>query len=124
MTEKDGFSVVAATSTTVRFSTPGSNASCWALLKRWISSRNRTVSVPYMFFSRVACSITVRTSLTPALMADSSTNLRPLPATRCAMVVFPVPGGPHRMADTGPTPPPATPSTRRRSGEPGRSASP
>ena len=42
--ENDGFSVVAATSMTQRFSTPGSSASCWALVNRWISSRNRTVS--------------------------------------------------------------------------------
>ena len=46
ITEKDGFSVVAATRTTQRFSTPGSSASCWALLKRWISSRNSTVVRP------------------------------------------------------------------------------
>src|SRR5699024_4445615 len=37
--ENEGFSVVAATSTTRRFSTAGSRASCWALEKRWISSR-------------------------------------------------------------------------------------
>ena len=42
----DGFSVVAATRMTVRFSTPGSSASCWALVKRWISSRKSTVWRP------------------------------------------------------------------------------
>ncbi len=44
ITEKNGFSVVAATRVTHRFSTPGSSASCWALVKRCTSSTNRTVS--------------------------------------------------------------------------------
>ena len=48
MIEKYGFSVVAAISVTVRFSTAGSSESCWALEKRWISSRNSTVSRPYL----------------------------------------------------------------------------
>jgi hypothetical protein len=34
-------------------------------------------------------------------MALSSTNLLPLSlATNCAIVVFPVPGGPHKMTET------------------------
>ena len=41
MTENDGFSVVAATRTTHRFSTAGSRASCCDLEKRWISSMKR-----------------------------------------------------------------------------------
>ena len=45
ITEKNGFSVVAATSVTQRFSTPGSSASCCALLKRCTSSTNSTVSL-------------------------------------------------------------------------------
>jgi len=36
ITEKYGFSVVAAISVTQRFSTAGSRESCCALLKRWI----------------------------------------------------------------------------------------
>ncbi len=52
MTENDGFSVVAATRMTQPFSTPGSRASCCALVNRWISSRNSTVETPYR--SRVA----------------------------------------------------------------------
>ena len=43
-TENDGFSVVAATSVTQRFSTLGSSASCCALVKRCTSSMNSTVS--------------------------------------------------------------------------------
>lgn len=46
MIEKYGFSVVAAIRVTQRFSTAGSRESCWALEKRWISSRKRTVSLP------------------------------------------------------------------------------
>jgi hypothetical protein len=47
-------------------------------------------------------SITWRTSLTPAVTADSSTNRRPeLDAIRYARVVFPVPGGPHKMMEPG-----------------------
>ena len=46
LTSKAGFSVVAPISVTSPSSTAGSRASCWALLKRWISSRNRIVSLP------------------------------------------------------------------------------
>ena len=46
LTSKYGFSVVAPMSVTVPSSTCGRSASCWALLKRWISSRNRIVRVP------------------------------------------------------------------------------
>ena len=69
MTENDGFSVVAATRMTWRVSTPGSSASCWALVNRWISSRNSTVCRSYMSRSRAAASMTARTSLTPAVTA-------------------------------------------------------
>ena len=64
--------------------------------------------------------MTARTSFTPAVTAESSTKSRSAaPATRCASVVFPVPGGPHRIADSGPATPPA-PSVSRRRGLPGR----
>ena len=46
ITEKNGFSVVAAIRVTQRFSTPGSSASCCALVKRCTSSTNSTVSWP------------------------------------------------------------------------------
>ena len=78
MIEKYGFSVVAATSVTQRFSTAGSSASCWVLEKRCTSSMNSTVSRPDMPFCRRAASTTARTSLTPALTADSSSNERPV----------------------------------------------
>ena len=54
---KDGFSVVAPIRRMLPFSTNGRNASCCALLKRWISSTNTTVRIPiFLLFS--ACSIT------------------------------------------------------------------
>ena len=46
ITEKDGFSVVAATRVTQPFSTPGNSASCCVLLKRCTSSTNSTVETP------------------------------------------------------------------------------
>ena len=42
MTEKLGFSVVAAIRVTSRFSTAGSSTSCWVLEKRCTSSMNST----------------------------------------------------------------------------------
>ena len=116
ITEKNGFSVVAATSVTQRFSTPGSSASCWALLNRCTSSTNRTVSLPVATSSARAASIAARTSLTPAETADTSTNRRSVCWLRiAAIVVFPVPGGPHSSSDID-----WSPSTSWRSGEPGR----
>ena len=43
---KNGFSVVAPTRITTPSSTSGSNTSCCALLKRWISSMNSSVRWP------------------------------------------------------------------------------
>ena len=100
ITEKKGFSVVAATSVTHRFSTPGSNASCWALLNRCTSSTNSTVSRPVCTSSLRAPSMAARTSLTPAETADTSTKRRLVCwLTIAAIVVLPVPGGPHSSSD-------------------------
>lgn len=93
-TENDGFSVVAATSNTTRFSTAESRASCWVLENRCTSSMNSTVRSP----ERSPCrdlSITARTSLTPADNADSASNRRPVACEiNAARVVLPHPGGP------------------------------
>lgn len=106
MIEKYGFSVVAAISVTQRFSTAGSSESCWALLKRWISSRNSTVSRPYIPDCCLALSMTARTSFTPAVIADSSTNRFSVAwLTTYASVVLPVPGGPQRITDDAPAGP-------------------
>src|SRR3954447_2156888 len=115
ITEKNGFSVVAATRVTQRFSTPGRSASCWALLKRCTSSTNRTVSRPVATSSARAASIAARTSLTPAETVETSTNRRSVWLLRiAAIVVLPVPGGPHRSSDMD-----WSPSTSWRSGAPG-----
>ena len=91
---------------TARGCSPGSSASCRASGNRGRSSRNSTVCRSYMARSRAAASMTALTSLTPAVTADSSTNLRPAAcATRCASVVLPVPGGPQRIAASGPAAP-------------------
>ena len=76
MTLKNGFSVVAATSDTHRFSTPGSSASCWALLKRCTSSMKSTDSSPVVESRRRAASMAARTSLTPADTAETSRKWR------------------------------------------------
>ena len=117
-TEKLGFSVVAPTSSTTRSSTAASSASCWVRENRWISSMNSTVRRgSEAARRRRATSMTPRTSLTPALSADSASNARPVAwEIRRASVVLPVPGGPCSTTDAG-----AAPSTRRRSGAPGAS---
>ena len=101
---------------TQRFSTPGSSASCWVLLNRWTSSTNSTVSVPLFASARRAPAMTSRTSLTPAETAEISTNRRLVCRLISeAIVVLPVPGGPHSSSVSG-----WSPSMTCRSGEPGR----
>ena len=76
-------------------STAGSSASCWALLKRWISSRKRIVGRPLARRRSRARSITARISALPALTADSSSKAPSAPAAAIrASVVFPEPGRP------------------------------
>src|SRR5579859_2081636 len=100
-TEKNGFSV-APINETQRFSTAGSSASCWVLENRCTSSMNSTVCLPFMPRVRRAASTAARTSLTPALTAESSTNRRLVTwLTTYASVVLPVPGGPHSNSDIG-----------------------
>lgn len=77
-TEKDGFSVVAATGAeTTLFSTAASRASCWVLENRCTSSMNRTVWLPCTA-ARQTSSMTARTSLTPAVSAEGASNRRPV----------------------------------------------
>ena len=72
LTSKYGFSVVAPISTSRPDSTDGSRASCWALLKRCTSSRNRIVPVHRARPRRCSAPpITSRTSFTVAVTADS-----------------------------------------------------
>ena len=99
ITSNDGFSVVAPIRTTVPASTAPSNASCCALLNRCISSIKRIgAAAGENKVLDLADSITSRTSLTPALTAERVKNSR---SKVCeiifANVVFPTPGGPHKM---------------------------
>src|SRR5690606_39508580 len=117
ITEKYGFSVVAASRVTVRSSTAESSESCWVRLNRCTSSMNSTVGGPPDRRRARAASMTDRTSLTPALRADIATNTRSVArATRWAMVLLPLPAGPHRMTDGG-----LGPLTSCRRGAPGAS---
>ena len=101
MTEKNGFSVVAATSVTQRFSTPGSRASCWALVNRCTSSTNSTVSRPPRDqLGPGARRWPPAPPSRPAATAETSTNRRLVCWLRiAAMVVLPVPGGPQSSRD-------------------------
>ena len=123
ITEKLGFSVVAAMKVTSRFSTLGSNASCCDFENRCTSSMNSTVSRPCAMRRSWARASTSRTSLTPDVTADSSSKARPdWWATMYASVVLPTPGGPKRMTELGAVSEPVDAgSANRRNGEPGRS---
>ena len=93
---KNGFSVVAPTRITTPSSTSGSSTSCWALLKRWISSTNSSVRWPAAESRSRAAASTSRSSFTPLVDgADMLAEwLRVPPASSRASVVLPVPGGP------------------------------
>ena len=117
--EKYGFSVVAPTRTSRPSSTCGSSASCWVLLNRCTSSRNRIVPWPCSPSRSLARSTTSRTSFTPALTALIGSNaLSVAPAMSRAIVVLPVPGGPQRITEER-----RSPSISARSGRPGASRS-
>ncbi len=117
VSEKNGFSVVAPMSTSKPSSTWGRSASCCVRLKRWTSSRNRIVPRPCSPMRARARSATSRTSFTPAVTADNGSNAFSVaPATRRAIVVLPVPGGPQRITDES-----RSASMSTRSGLPGPS---
>ena len=98
-TSNDGFSVVAPISVIAPFSTKGRNASCCALLKRWISSMNTMVRPPARLIES-ARFMTSRISLMPLVTAEKSMNVA---CVWCAMtrasVVLPTPGGPQKIMD-------------------------
>ena len=96
ITEWNGFSVVAPISVTRPDSTTGRSASCWALLKRWISSMKSTVRCPCEPSRSRARPITACTSALPDETAESSSKTDcVLAATMRASVVLPVPGRPE-----------------------------
>ena len=73
LSSNDGFSVVAPTRVTTPASTNGRKPSCWARLKRWISSTNSKVAWPAL--RRIlACSKAFFRSATPLNTADSAMN--------------------------------------------------
>ena len=74
VSEKNGFSVVAPTSTSRPSSTNGSSTSCCARLKRCTSSRKRIVPWPRSPSRARARSATSRTSFTPADTAERFSN--------------------------------------------------
>ena len=74
--------------------------SCWALLKRWISSTKRMVRSPCMARRSLAASATRRRSATPAVTAETGSKWeRVRPAMRLARVVLPEPGGPQSSSE-------------------------
>ena len=99
-TSKEGFSVVAPIRIIVPFSTYGRKASCWALLKRCISSIKSIVLVPLVLSSCPAIFIMSFICLIPVLTAEKEINLLfVLFAIILARVVFPEPGGPQKMIE-------------------------
>ncbi len=99
LSSKDGFSVVAPTSTMVPSSISGRKASCCALLKRWISSTKSSVPRPFWRRRRAASKIFFR-SATPVKIALICTKARSVAsASSRAMVVLPTPGGPQKTIE-------------------------
>ena len=98
-TSKEGFSVVAPMKVNRPDSTCGKKASCWLLLKRCTSSTNTMVRLGASESrSASALSTASRISFTPpstALMAKNCASKAS--AIKRAMVVFPTPGGPHKI---------------------------
>jgi hypothetical protein len=91
--------VVAPTTTITPDSICGRKPSCWALLKRWISSTNNSVPRPWEW-RNFAASNTRRRSATPVKMAlICSKCISVASASSRAMVVLPTPGGPHNISD-------------------------
>ena len=98
-TSNEGFSVVAPIKTMAPFSTNGKKASCWALLKRCISSTKTIVLIPSLRLLS-ASSITFFISLIPAVTAEKVINTDSvLAAIILAKVVFPTPGGPQKIIE-------------------------
>lgn len=99
LSSKLGFSVVAPTRMTVPSSITGRKLSCWARLKRWISSTKSSVWRPSMRRRR-AVSKTFFKSATPEKIADICSNASPAsPDSSRATVVLPVPGGPQKIIE-------------------------
>ena len=110
--------MVAPISVTVPSSTSCSSPSCWVRLKRWISSMNRIGRRPrarcFLASSKLLLQVGhARPSPPTAPSAARPTSL----ASSRASVVFPQPGGPHRISDAS-----RPRSSIRASGASGRSS--
>ena len=99
MSSKDGFSVVAPTSTMVPSSITGRKLSCCARLKRWISSTKSSVPCPVSRRARAASNTFLR-SATPEKIAEICSKCSSVAsASSRATVVLPVPGGPQKISE-------------------------
>ena len=93
--------MVAPTSVTVPSSITGRKPSCWARLKRWISSTKSSVPRPMRRRARASSKSFFR-SATPVKIAEAATKSSLVaPASRRATVVLPVPGGPQKISEPG-----------------------
>ena len=91
--------MVAPTRMTVPSSITGRKESCWARLKRWISSTNSSVWRPLVRRSRAASNTFFR-SATPEKIAEICSKASSVsPASSRATVVLPVPGGPQKIIE-------------------------
>ena len=99
ISSKDGFSVVAPTSTMVPSSITGRKLSCWARLKRWISSTKSSVPCPVSRRARASSNTFLR-SATPEKIAEICSKCSSVAsASSRATVVLPVPGGPQKTSE-------------------------
>jgi hypothetical protein len=99
-----GFSVCGRHEDDPPFSTPGSSASLLRLAEPVYLVEERRCGATVEIRDDIACSIT-SSSLTPALTAESSTNLRPeVCAIACDGSGFQMPGGPQRITEVAPAP--------------------
>jgi hypothetical protein len=90
--------VVAPTNVTVPFSTKGRKPSCCARLKRWISSTNSKVDFAGARHVRLRQKPSSGRPR-PKTPRRPSKRMPTASASSRAIVVLPVPGGPHRMIE-------------------------
>ena len=77
----------------------GRKESCWARLKRWISSTKSSVPCPVSRRARAASNTFLR-SATPEKIAEICSKCRSVAcASSRATVVLPVPGGPQKISE-------------------------
>ncbi len=95
-TSKEGFSVVAPISVIMPFSTAPSRASCWPLLKRWISSMKRIALSVSLWRYQYHFTHVFHAGADGAERKEGRCSVC---AIILAIVVLPVPGGPHKIIE-------------------------